>query len=242
MKTFPDAISALRRQPDQCIATCWNQHPASISLGIPHYQANLSRHYQVPASQFDRFAHFGLVVLFDKHTELALHGADMQLPAEAHQLMAEFGPVLLKNAFLPGAIESVGHRNRFPHLNFHRDRNENQPTPYSLFYRNPFDETQKHPRTASTLFVSNQHARKELEVAGQGIPETTDLSHSFLFNEVHNAALISNYLGKLILEQPWNLAEGMGEICLQDNRQLLHASYYRNASQDGYRIGVRYLA
>lgn len=57
-----------------------------------------------------------------------------------------------------------------------------------------------------------------------------------------NASLISNYLGKLILEQPWNLAEGTGEICLQDNRQLLHASYDRNASQNGYRIGVRYLA
>jgi hypothetical protein len=53
--------------------------------------------------------------------------------------------------------------------------------------------------------------------------------------------LIKDYLGILILEQPWDRAEGTGEIRLQDNRQLMHASYYRNASRDGYRIGVRYL-
>ena len=97
---FHKAISALRRQPREIITTCWHQHVANISLGIPNYQANRSQHYQVPASQFARFVHFGLVIVFDKPTELALHDAAMQLPTEAHQLMAEFGPVLLKNASL----------------------------------------------------------------------------------------------------------------------------------------------
>jgi hypothetical protein len=105
---------------------------------------------------------------------------EMRLPAEARVLMEEFGPVVLKNVYPPGNIEDVGHRNRFPHLNFHRDRNENQPTPYSMFYRNPFDDIQKHPRKASTLFISNQHASAELQATRLGITPSTDLSHTHL--------------------------------------------------------------
>ena len=235
------ALKLLRQQPNETLPCCWNQREVTVRLGIPHYQYNLQRHYQLPTSTFPRFRHLGLIIEFEQATELALHDDEMRLPSEARVLMEEFGPVVLKNAYLPGNIEDVGHRNRFPHLNFHRDRNEHQPTPYSLFYRNPFDDIQKYTRTASTLFISNQHARAELQATGLGIAPSTDLSHTHLYTEVHNASLIKDYLGTLILEQPWDRVQGTGEICLQDNRQLMHASYYHNASRDGYRIGVRYL-
>jgi hypothetical protein len=241
MTILSKALDQLRQQPTELLEACWNHRAVTIRLGIANYQKNLQQQYQLPAANLSRFRHFGLIIEFEQATELALHDDEMRLPAEARVLMEEFGPVILKNAYLPGKIEAIGHRNRFPHLSFHRDRNEYQPTPYSLFYRNPFDDIQKHPRTASTVFISNQHARAELHATGLGISASTDLSHCYLYTEVHNASLIKDVIGKLILEQRWDLAEGTGEICLQDNRQLMHASYYRNASHDGYRIGVRYL-
>jgi hypothetical protein len=242
MTILSKALNLLRQQPTESLPACWNQRAVTVRLGIPHYQENLQQHYQLPASNFTRFRHFGLIIEFGQATELALHDEDMRLPAEARVLMEEFGPVLLKNAYLPGNIEAVGHRRRLPHLSFHRNRNEHERAPYSLLYRNPFDDAQKHPRTASTLFVSNQHARAELNAKGLGITPSADLSHCYLYEDVQNATLIKDFLGTRILEQPWDLAEGTGEICLKDNRQLLHASYYHNASHDGYQIGERYLA
>lgn len=236
------ALRQLRQRPSTPVQCVWNGNPVTACLGLPDYQAKLAAHYQMPASRFDRFPHLGLIIVFDSPTELALHDDNMELPQEARDLMAEFGPVILRNAYLSEAIQSVGHRNRFPHLSFHRDRNEHQPTPYSLFYRDPFDEEQQHPRTASTLFISNQHTRAELQASGLGIDQSADLSHCFLFDKIPNPELISKFLGSMILEQGWNMPQGTGEICLQDNRQLMHCSYYRTASRDGWRIGVRYLA
>lgn len=240
-ESLTQALQRLRQQPATPVPCRWNGAAVNVSIGLANYKDTLAAHYQLPGSRFDRFTHFGLIIVFDTATELALHDDNMQLPQEARDLMTEFGPVILRNAYLPHAIKSVGHRNRFPHLSFHRDRNEHQPTPYSLFYRDPFDEEQKHPRTASTLFISNQHTRVELQASGQGIDASTDLSHCFLFDQVPNPELITRYLGSMILEQQWNMPQGTGEICLQDNRQLMHCSYYRNASRDGWRIGVRYL-
>ncbi|MFT4632573.1 MAG: hypothetical protein ACI8PP_001475 [Candidatus Pseudothioglobus sp.] len=242
MTILSKALNQLRQQPKESIPACWNQRAVTIQLGIPHYKDNLQQHYQVPASNFTRFRHFGLIIEFGQATELALHDEDMRLPAEARVLMEEFGPILLRNVSLPEAIETVGHRNHLPHLNFHRNRNPHERAPYSLLYRSPFDDTQGQPGTASTLFVSNQHARAELNAKGQGIMPSTDLSHCYLYKDVQNATLVKDFLGTRILEQPWNLAEGTGEICLKDNRQLMHASYFHNASHKGYQIGERYLA
>jgi len=49
----------------------------------------------------------------------------------------------------------MGHRNKFPHLNFHIDRTSKQETVYSMYTRDPFDEEQKYPRESSTLFAAN---------------------------------------------------------------------------------------
>lgn len=236
----PIALQKLRDNPSASIATEWQGEKVTISFGIPHYRTSLQSHYKL--NYPFAFLHFGLNITFQTHNELVLHDEDMALSNGMRRLLKEFGPIVIHNAYLPEDIASVGHRNRFPHLSFHRDRNESHATPYSMFYRNPFDEEQRFPRTSSTLFVSNEHARVELKKNGNGIDENQDLSHCMLFTEIENVDLLKDYLGKLVLEQPWNLAVDTGEICIQDNRQLLHASYYRNVKQDGYRIGVRYLA
>jgi hypothetical protein len=49
------------------------------------------------------------------------------------------------------------------------------------------------------------------------------------------------YFGNTILDQRWTAGFEIGEIGVIDNATVLHSSYYRNASRDGYKIGVRYL-
>jgi len=49
----------------------------------------------------------------------------------------------------------VDQRNIFPDLNFHVDRGGQQESLYSLFTRDPFNETQKEPRTSSTVTIAN---------------------------------------------------------------------------------------
>lgn len=109
-----------------------------------------------------------------------------------------------------------------------------------MYTSDPFDKEQKYPRTASTLFMPS--------ILGslQGIKEG-------LFNEAPNMGMRSTYtlfteedmsqvLGNVIVEQKWDRPEGIGEIAMLDNCSELHASYYRDASQKAYKIGVRYLA
>jgi len=47
-------------------------------------------------------------------------------------------------------------------------------------------------------------------------------------------------MGTIFLEQRWDAPDGCGDICMIDNRSVLHSSYKR-ASDHGYRIGARYL-
>ena len=58
-----------------------------------------------------------------------------------------------------------------------------------------------------------------------------------LFQEGRAAKLF----GKVILEQPWEAPEGIGEIAVIDNRTILHATYDKQKRQSGYPIGARYL-
>ena len=229
----------LRQQPGETCSSYWGKVPITMKLGIQNYRSNLENQYRKDFSSLS-FEHFGLILTFQTPTQLQLHDSDMQLIPGIAKLLEEFGPVILRNASLPDRLADIGHRNRFPHLRFHRDRNSGQPTPISLFYRNPTDAEQRFPRTSSTLLISNEHARLELERTGNGIDAKTDLSHCMLFTDQPSHQLRQEQFSTLILEQPWDEPEGTGEICIQDNRKLLHASFYRNAQQDGYRIGVRY--
>ena len=235
------SLEKLRLDPQAEIDAVVDNNHVTIRFGISNYRSNLSKHYQVPVLRCAEFQHFGLMIAFRDATELGLHDASMCLPRRIRELVKEFGPLILHNVFLPDGIATVGHRNRFPHLNFHRDRNESQPTPYSLFYRDPFDAEQQFPRTSSTLFVSNQHARMELARTGQNLDQDEDLSHCMLFTEFDSLELRQTHMGRFILEQRWEYPKSTGEVCILDNRQIMHASYYRNPQKDGYRIGVRYL-
>ena len=125
-------------------------------------------------------------------------------------------------------------------MKFHRDRNEFQPTPYSLYTRDPFDEEQMQPRTSSTLFIANIVAYLQCikEEEYDQIKSKGTNSHYNIFQN----ADIPDLINKTILEHRWDEPENIGEISMIDNRTMLHASFYRNPLKEGYRIGVRYLS
>jgi hypothetical protein len=43
-----------------------------------------------------------------------------------------------------------------------------------------------------------------------------------------------------VLEQPWSAPSGTGEMCVIDNRAVMHASFHRETR--GYKIAVQYLS
>lgn len=223
----------------------------SAKIALPNYsqrllsrygtiiQGNLSSYshkVQIPYA----FKHYGVIIDFNESTELELHDDEMNLDEGLRQIIASVGPVIIRNAYMVAKFRDRGHRNRFPHLNFHIDRSVNQPTQYSMYTRNPFDDEQKFPRTSSTLFipsiVGNLQAIKENQpnaASNIGIRNTYNL----FGNED-----MSSLLGNIVLEHAWDQPLGVGEISMLDNRTALHASYYRNPAEKGYKIGVRYLA
>lgn len=202
---------------------------------IPDNLHALSQRVEIPFN----FTHFGLICEFNEAIELNLHDEEMNLDVKARTLVDRAGPVMFRNAYFSNQMRDMGHRNRFPHLSFHVDRSTNQPTPYSIFTRNPFDKEQVEPRTASTAFVANIVAYLQLVREGQCDP-ATEKGPRTLYN-IFGSTDMSEVLGKIVLEQAWNEPRGTGEICIQDNRTVQHASYYRDATRNGYRIGVRYV-
>lgn len=256
IKTSPESFflsekmkSDLMNQPEKAIKGVFNGSVYSAKIIIKNYGEKIMRHYsdilngglqgycQRVGVKFD-YRHFGIEVQFEKPTELWLHDDSMVLVAGVHEILDRFGPVVFKNAYLTAAFRDRGHRNRFPHLNFHVDRSDKQTTHISLFTRNPFDEEQAKPRTSSTLFIANIVGHLQAVKEGLiSVDEKGLKSHYDLFQGEDVDALI----GELILEHAWNEPQGTGEISMQDNCRMLHASYYREMSQKGYRIGVRYV-
>jgi len=221
-----------------------------LRIAIPHYAKNVEEYYrdilggdlQALTQQVDipfSFKHFGLICEFVEPVELSLHDDDMGLDESIKAVVDRIGPVIIKNAYLSSQKRSLGHRNRFPHLSFHVDRSPMQPTPYSMFTRDPFDQEQIEPRTASTLFVANIVAYLQLVKEKQCDP-ASEKGPRTLYN-IFSDTNMDEVLDKIVLEQTWNAPRGTGEICIQDNRKLQHASYYRDAARQGYRIGVRYV-
>lgn len=149
------------------------------------------------------------------------------------------GAVVIKNVYLDSEHRNMGHRNRFPQLNFHVDRSEKQPTHYSMYTRNPFDNEQKHPRKSSTLFVPSiigyLQSLKEKSIdpaSAKGNKGTYTI-----FTKENMSELVNN----IIIEYAWSEVTGTGEISMLDNITCLHASYYPT-HEKGYKIGVRYVA
>lgn len=244
-------LARLEHAPDTVLCDSAQGQAYSAKIAIPRLRQNIERHFanviqgsleqecRVAEIEFG-FEHFGVVIRFDQPTEVQLYNDEMTIHRSLCDIIAKVGPVIFKNAYLTSAVRSYGHRNRFPHLQFHIDRNSRQTTRYSMYTRDPFDDEQRFPRTASTLFAAN--------IVGhlQGIKDGSVTRHEHtgtrasapLF-ESENMATVIN---QVILEQRWDEPEGTGEIAVIDNATLLHASYYRNLNTLGYRIGVRYLA
>jgi len=245
----PRALHTLLRAPEEPIETRVSGRPARVRIGIADYRQRIACHYRdlvrgdlvsfakdlrVPIE----FRHFGLEIEFEDPTEIELF-LGQTLDAGARDLVAGFGPVFIRNAVLPARHRQEGHRGRFEDLNFHIDRSALQQTQYSLYTRDPDDPVQREPRTASTLFIANlvsllQDARE----SGQApAPQEVLTNHHTLFANDDVRAL----LGDVIFEQPWSAPAGTGEIGLQHNAYVRHASWYRGHLEKGWPIGVQFL-
>ena len=244
-------LTGLLNNPGQESCGVINGVEYSAKIAIPNYKKNIESYFndiiegnlQKECIQFGiplNFDHFGLVIKFVKPIELNLYDEELNLPDGLCDIMAKVGPIILKNTYFESSAREYGHRNRFPHLQFHIDRSEKQVTRYSLYTRNPFDDEQKHPRTASTLFIANiaayLQALKQKSI--DRISSKSKITSELLFENEN----MDSVLGNIVLEQAWNEPEGTGEIAMIDNATVLHASYYRDAAHSGYKIGVRYLA
>lgn len=249
--TIPvDLLSKLEEKPTESIDLILSGVSVRLSICIPHYHQQLQDFYGVnifpdgpTATQrsgipFD-LQHFGLQLEFSDSVVLSLHNIELELLGDIKPLLARFGTIIIKNAELATEFLNIGHRNRFPHLNFHRDRNETQPTPYSLYTRNPHDQEQRQPRTSSTLFVPNIVAYLQCmkQKDYDQISEKGVKSHYDIFQHED----MDRVIGSIAIEHSWDEPEGTGEISMLDNRTMLHASYMRDGRNQGYRIGVRYL-
>jgi hypothetical protein len=234
---LPD-LAALHRTPEAEIESGLNGARFRARLGIPNYARRLAARYGAdPAALPVPFEvdHFGVVVTFERPVELAVHDAGRVLDEGLRAVVGRFGPVILRNAYLPERGRAESQRNIFQSLRFHIDRGTTQADHYSLFWRDPFDPVQRAPRTSSTLILPNAAAYLQALKEGAGV-------HAFralydLFRDEDVPAL----MGDIILEQAWRAPEGTGEIALLDNRTVLHASYYARARDKGYPIAVRYL-
>ena len=244
-------LKTLLNQPHREVTGRYNGTEYVARLVIPDYAARINEHYrditkgnlanicQQARIPFN-FSHFGVELHFQESIELTLHDDELNLAPGLHELIAGVGAVIIKNAYMPDKLRKVGHRNRFPHLNFHVDRTANQPTHYSMYARDPFDEEQRYPRTSSTLFFPNIVGHLQGIKEGLVNPETDQGVRGTY--TLFTKEPVSELMQDIIIEHRWDEPEGVGEISTLDNLTLLHASYYRNHHEVGYKIGVRYLA
>jgi hypothetical protein len=243
-------INRLLTNPQQPIQLLLCGVQAQLSIGIANYPDKLKQYYGnnicpdinsavqrsgIPCNT----QHFGLIIRFEQPIELQMHDQDLTLLGDSKRLIELFEVVVIHNASVDEQSKDIGHRNRFPHLKFHRDRNEHQPTPYSLYTRDPRCPEQVNPRTSSTLFISNLVAylqcmkqRDYEQLTTEGPQSHYDIFYTTDMDEV---------IAQVMLEHRWDDPQGVGEISMLDNRHSLHASYWREGHQPGYRIGVRYL-
>lgn len=238
-------LSAISQNPETPLKAHIGGAACGIRLAIPDYAGSITEHYadvlgsgltdvcRRTSVPFD-FSSFGLIIEFDIPQEVGIYDKDHVLDESVKNLLRQFGPMILRNAFMAEKSRAEGQRNIFPDLKFHIDRGSTQDNQFSLFCRDPFDDVQKAPRTSSTLLIANIVGYLQAKKEGQE-PEDRPQSLFTIFNNEN----LDPLMDKILLHQPWSEPEGTGEICVLDNRTVLHASYYREAQ--GYPIGVRYL-
>jgi hypothetical protein len=184
------------------------------------------------------FKVFAIIFVFRKPCELQIYNREMELVLILKNLIAKFGVVYFKNAYLDKIARSDGHKNKFRQLSFHKDRSDNQPMSFSCFTRDPFDEMNIPPRTSSTLLIPNITGFL-LMISEKKLIDPLEFK-IFSHIEIYNEKNIRDFLEKTVIEVPWTAPAGKGEVSILDNRTLLNASYYRK-TEDSYQIGVWYL-
>ena len=234
-----DEISELENETDFDVDIQIRNYPHHINNYFqPMFNRNLKSICQEASIPFAfGFYHFGLTVTFKKMTHLCLHDKEMVLVQPIKQLIEQFGVVSFTNAVLCDEIHDMNHFNNFAHLNFHRDRHDSHENRYSLYSRSPFVAEQRKPRTASTLFIDNAIAH--LQALREKQIEASDKGRLGKY-EIFRSSNLDRLFGSLFLEQRWDAPDGFGELCIIDNRRVLHSSYKRH-SDHGYSIGTRYL-
>lgn len=232
-------VAALERNPGAPTSGRLNGTAYTAKFMIPEYGRRLERHYGRNPEGLPvgfPFRHFGLAVTFEKPIQLAVHNSERRLDERLRALLDRYGPLSFCNATLPDRARTGSQRNVFESLSFHIDRGQNQPDNLSLFWRDPYDATQRKPRTSQTLVVANAAAYLQAVRQGEG-EHDFKLRYTLFENEEDIGALI----GDVLLEIGWRAPEGTGEIAIVDNHRMLHASYYPHAWEKGYPISVRYV-
>jgi hypothetical protein len=242
------ALAELARNPTATVEGRAGAGRFGARIAIPGYRDIIAGHYADVAPGLDAacaatgievpLAHFGLVCEFAAATELSLYDTGQSLDDHLRGLVERFGPVVMRNAYLPPGDRAEAQRNIFPDLSFHFDRGANQPTQYSLFFRDPFDPVQAEPRRSSTLHAANIVPHLQLARERGEAPEAID--RRAIYDVFRNRDLTSA-LGTVLLEHRWDAPRGTGEIAVLFNRTVLHSSYYRPPRTKGYPISVRYL-
>ena len=220
----------------------------TLEGGIHQYPDQIKRHYPAELiKQSERqsiphayqFSTFGAFMSFESPTDVMLYDDELKALPLFRQLVSNFGVLHIHNAYLPDRHRAELHKNIFPHLNFHSDRSDQQENKYTTFIRDPFDPDQYEPRPSSTIFIDNVVGY--LQGAIEGIVPTNERKRRSHYEIFRNDYGVKNLFGKVILEIPWNAPPGTGEICLIDNRTVLHSNFRKNMAEKGYPIGARYL-
>lgn len=212
----------------------------SARIVIQNHKENVRRYYAAQLGDCEvpiQFQQFGVLIEFERPVEIRVHDGGRVLDDRLREIVGTFGPVMLRNVFMPESERTGGQRNIFPSLRFHFDRGATQADRYSLFWRDPFDAIQREPRTSSTLILANAAAKLQALREGDTARDFKPLYQ--LFEDEDDD--VRHAIGEVVIEQPWNAPAGTGEITILDNRTVLHASYYRRQQDRGYPIGVRYL-
>lgn len=238
-------IPRLNADPKKPLGLRVGGHACTAQICIPDADKKVSAHFRdllprgvsaLVAEEYlaQPFQHFGVRLRFDEPAQVDIYDRDLLLAEDLKALITAYGTVMLENVCMSESCRNEGQRNIFPDLDFHFDRSPNQPNRYSLFCRDPFDDIQRTKRDSSTLIIPNVVAYLQQLREGFAAAECKRAMYR-IFKNMDLDPLMNN----IILEQEWRAPEGVGEICLLDNRTVFHASYYRYGK--GYPIGVRYL-
>lgn len=205
----------------------------SAHLLIPDYAAGVQAVLPGTGADSEDFTHFGLAVEFARETVLDAYDPELILAPPIRDAIAAFGLCIFRNVRITVPADRPLQKNIFPQLQFHVDRGKFFDNQISLFYRNPDDPAQRPPRDTSTLIMSHDAFRRQARREGK--MEGVEALNCVLFDP----ATVRDAIGAIVAEQPWDAPEGTGELCVFDNRTVVHASYHR--AQRGYPISVQYL-